>query len=560
MATDWNALAEAATANFNATGQWWLPAAAPTPPPASVDWNALAAQVNAAHDATGGWYVPGDAPTPTDPPPPSNAGIDWNALAAQVNAAFAATGQWYFPSAGQPFLGFGRDAPPLPGFGAFDGLEVVAADRAVFGWAADSGGPNGVTLSSTLTGLLGSDRSGSVLTGPTGPANPEVTAAAFAEQSVGGTSVTLADNDWGGLRSLQSREANPYGVDFLSVRNIPDVALQFLQSSDPQGRTLGERSNLDNLAQGLVDASALTTGFRLSAGFATPGAGFDNHFSYRGTEGGNDTVLLHPGTWAGTQTARDGYTSLVQDGSATSVTLAMGSGLSVIEAAASKVALEISGGPSAAQTGVTPSYTVALADPVAGGVAFGGLVTEALVFGTGLALGATVQVSVQTLHGAVTTLATTELAAPPGGGATQVALRVDPHASFTGVQGLGAATTGSGLAVTAANVLAPSFGNNDPQQGILLKPGSGLWVEASQGPDTLHFSAGTQGVVELRGFDRTQDHLVLEGATADDVRVYDIQGGTLVVFEDLTPGQPLHSLVWLPGVQGLSLGKEVLIG
>jgi beta-glucanase (GH16 family) len=66
-AVDWNAIAAAVTANFNATGKWELPSdthsPAPAPAPstpshgATVDWNALAAQVMANHDATGHWFL-----------------------------------------------------------------------------------------------------------------------------------------------------------------------------------------------------------------------------------------------------------------------------------------------------------------------------------------------------------------------------------------------------------------------------------------------------------------------------------------------------------------------
>jgi hypothetical protein len=60
------------------------------PGPKPVDWNALAAQATANFLATGQWFV-GEAPGPTPPGP----AVDWDALAAQVTANFQATGQWF---------------------------------------------------------------------------------------------------------------------------------------------------------------------------------------------------------------------------------------------------------------------------------------------------------------------------------------------------------------------------------------------------------------------------------------------------------------------------------
>jgi hypothetical protein len=54
--------------------------------PAPVDWNALAAEVTANFLATGQWFL-GQAV----PPAP----VDWDAVAAEVTANFAATGQWF---------------------------------------------------------------------------------------------------------------------------------------------------------------------------------------------------------------------------------------------------------------------------------------------------------------------------------------------------------------------------------------------------------------------------------------------------------------------------------
>jgi hypothetical protein len=92
-----------------------------TPPPTdtgggtgggTVDWNALAAAVTAYYEATGQWYGgdpadllnggggdaggSGGTPTPTpDPTPEPSQPVDWNAIAAQVMANFAETGVWY---------------------------------------------------------------------------------------------------------------------------------------------------------------------------------------------------------------------------------------------------------------------------------------------------------------------------------------------------------------------------------------------------------------------------------------------------------------------------------
>jgi hypothetical protein len=96
------------------------------PPPsntaATPDWDGLAAAVQAAYDATGQWYIPegwnadgtrsASAGTtlppvpPADPvimPPseptsaPTTSVVDWDGLAAAVQAAYEATGQWYIP-------------------------------------------------------------------------------------------------------------------------------------------------------------------------------------------------------------------------------------------------------------------------------------------------------------------------------------------------------------------------------------------------------------------------------------------------------------------------------
>lgn len=58
----------------------------PTPPRDEVDWDALAAEATANFEATGQWF-PGQ---PVPPPP-----VDWDALAARITANFEATGQWF---------------------------------------------------------------------------------------------------------------------------------------------------------------------------------------------------------------------------------------------------------------------------------------------------------------------------------------------------------------------------------------------------------------------------------------------------------------------------------
>ncbi|MBL6458060.1 hypothetical protein JMJ55_22240 [Belnapia sp. T6] len=55
LVIDWNALAARATANFEATGQWFLDPVSYNEE--TTDWNALAAQVTANYNATGQWYL-----------------------------------------------------------------------------------------------------------------------------------------------------------------------------------------------------------------------------------------------------------------------------------------------------------------------------------------------------------------------------------------------------------------------------------------------------------------------------------------------------------------------
>jgi alkaline phosphatase len=57
-----------------------------------VDWNALAARVTANYEATGSWFVGAAVPDPAGPLAPP---VDWNALAARVTANYEATGSWF---------------------------------------------------------------------------------------------------------------------------------------------------------------------------------------------------------------------------------------------------------------------------------------------------------------------------------------------------------------------------------------------------------------------------------------------------------------------------------
>jgi len=56
---DWESVAALVRANFDATGQWFIPDGVilPTPPTEIVDWNALAAQATANFEATGFWFL-----------------------------------------------------------------------------------------------------------------------------------------------------------------------------------------------------------------------------------------------------------------------------------------------------------------------------------------------------------------------------------------------------------------------------------------------------------------------------------------------------------------------
>ncbi len=91
------------------------PATDPTPAPV-VDWEGLAAAVQATYEATGQWYIPegwnadGTRSTvpgttepnePTQPTEPRDPGpapvVDWEGLAAAVLAAYEETGYWYIP-------------------------------------------------------------------------------------------------------------------------------------------------------------------------------------------------------------------------------------------------------------------------------------------------------------------------------------------------------------------------------------------------------------------------------------------------------------------------------
>jgi hypothetical protein len=56
----------------------------------SINWDELAARVTANFLATGQWFV--DPEPPTSAPPPAAGPVDWNALAAEVQRNFALTG------------------------------------------------------------------------------------------------------------------------------------------------------------------------------------------------------------------------------------------------------------------------------------------------------------------------------------------------------------------------------------------------------------------------------------------------------------------------------------
>jgi hypothetical protein len=69
--------------------------------PAQIDWNAVAAAATAYYEATGQWYGgdPADLLAPpggaaAEPPPPP-AAVDWDAMAAEVTRNFAESGSWY---------------------------------------------------------------------------------------------------------------------------------------------------------------------------------------------------------------------------------------------------------------------------------------------------------------------------------------------------------------------------------------------------------------------------------------------------------------------------------
>ncbi|MGG5822659.1 hypothetical protein [Falsiroseomonas sp. HW251] len=102
----------------------------------------------------------------------------------------------------------------------------------------------------------------------------------------------------------------------------------------------------------------------------------------------------------------------------------------------------------------------------------------------------------------------------------------------------------------------------------MVAPGDGALIVASQGADVIHYRAGIEGGLSVQGFDTGSDRILLEGVTPEQVRIYDFtehpnmpesRGATLIAFDDLLPGTPLHSLIYLPGASGLILGDEVLI-
>jgi hypothetical protein len=529
-------------ANFAATGKWFLLGNAT--PPAAVDWDALAAQVRANFATTGQWFV---SPAPTQPymlfsrasAPPGTREL-WQPLGAVGGAAGSTPG-----------LVDGLPAVvQLSAFDAFHGTDSVQPDWAIFGLVAQH--TNAPTPGSLFVQQMGSfsgqgaTATGNVLAGSAAPPNFEFTHIGTASDHIG---------RFAGLAPVGS----PYHItnfemltptaviDQLLISGFEDVRVKLVEG---EFRGSAVALSIADAVRGEVDAGAedgphARLGLTLSLG-VSHGIG-DATFTVFGTNNADDSITI---------TGGDGK-----------VVLHLGSGHDVVDAAASGAALEVLGGPDPAGTSISPGFSVALGEGAGPGVlTLGGPVVQANLFYAGLQPGDAVPVTLTRVNGEqVQAVGHAELALAPGETVARLALHVVAPVSFVSAQ-LDLAVppvsvVGNGLELTAVPFAVPRAFAPDGH-------GDGTVITLGGGADVLHVAAGREGGLMVRGFDVAQDHLVLDGADPATVRIYEVaensatpaaRVSTLVAFADVAPGAVLHELVYLPAVQGLSLGSDILI-